>query len=154
MAALSQAVRIRSRDDGQLQSWAEAAAEHRRLVVLAGPGLGKSWLIRSETRRLCQAALGRPDGGDRGEVTVPVPLRCDQLAGTPGQDLAEKASACLIAQGFLRDRSLAQMAAKIRGGQAVLLLDALDEITSAQDGPFRALLRQWAGEEGAPRLGA
>jgi len=147
-AALSQAVRIRSRENGQLQLWAEIAAEHRRLVVLAAPGLGKSWLIRSETRRLCQDALTRLDGGDRGEAIVPVPLRCDQLARTPGQDLAEKASACLIAQGFLRDRSLEQMAAKIRGGQAVLLLDALDEVISAQDEQFRELLRRWAEQEG------
>ena len=42
------------------QPWPQVAAEHQRLIVLADPGLGKSWLIRTETHRLCQEALAPP----------------------------------------------------------------------------------------------
>ena len=36
--------------------WEENAVAYERLVVLADPGMGKSWLMRTETHRLAQAA--------------------------------------------------------------------------------------------------
>ena len=44
--------------DSETVPWPRVAAEHDRVVVLADPGLGKSWLIRTETLRLAAAALG------------------------------------------------------------------------------------------------
>lgn len=125
--------------------WAEVAAGHRRLVVLADPGLGKSWLIRTETHRLAAAALARLDA-EPDAVIIPVPARCDQLAAAPGRDLAGKAAAHLAAQGLLPERSRGALAAMVRAGQVVLLLDALDELTPAGGGPFRELVRSWADQ--------
>jgi HEAT repeat protein len=129
------------------QPWLEVAARHDRLVVLADPGLGKSWLIRTETLRLARAAL---DGLDRSgaRVIVPVPLRCDQLAGADGLDLPSRAAACLAGQGLLAARARDLLAAKIDAGEAVLLLDALDELTSAEAGSVRALISDWAERPG------
>jgi HEAT repeat protein len=134
--------------DGRVRPWHEVAAANMRVIVLSDPGLGKSWLIRSETRRLCRDALAGQDGGNWTEATFPVPLRCDQLAEAPGPDLAGKIAAHLAEQGLLPGRSCARLAARIRHGDAVLLLDALDEVTPAQDGRLRTLMREWAGQAG------
>ena len=127
--------------------WADVAAEHRRLVVLADPGLGKSWLIRTETYRLCREALNCLERS-LDAVIIPIPLRCDQLSSGEGHDLAEKAVACLIAQRLLPERSRAAMVAKVRAGQVALLLDALDELTPADNGPVRQVVRAWAEQLG------
>lgn len=127
-------------------SWPEAAADSNCLMVLADPGLGKSWLIRSETRRLCHAASDLLADGDRGGVIFPVPLRCDQLAQEHGRDLAEKAAEYLVGQRLLPRRSCVELAEKIRRGKAVLLLDALDETTPADDHQVRTDLREWADQ--------
>ena len=132
----------------QPQPWLAVASKFPRLVVLAGPGMGKSWLIRSETIRLCEDALASLYHGDRARVTVPLPLRCDQVADAPGADLAERVSGYLVAQGLLPVRSLARLAGEIRRGQAVLLLDGLDELTVGQSGLLRLLVRRWAERAG------
>ena len=133
--------------DGDLRPWPEMAAEHQRVVVLADPGLGKSWLIRTETHRLCLEALTQLETG-RGGVIIPVPLRCDELAAAVGQDLAEKAVAHLAAQRLLPERSRAAMTAKVRAGEVVLLLDALDELAPAENGTLRQVARAWAERAG------
>jgi HEAT repeat protein len=124
--------------------WAEIAAANRQLIVLADPGFGKSWLIRSETRRVCREMLDRLAQSGPADVLIPVPLRCDQLIEAPGQGLPDKAAACLSTQGLLPDRSRAHLAEQVRRGKAVLLLDALDELTEAQSGLLRACIRAWA----------
>jgi HEAT repeat protein len=129
--------------NGRPWSWPEVASQHRRLVVLGDPGMGKSWLIRTETHRLCGAGLARA-AADPSGVIIPIPLRCDQLVGAPGQDLADKTAGYLVAQGLLPMRSHADLAAKVRAGRVVLLLDALDELTWAQSGPVREVLQAWA----------
>jgi hypothetical protein len=72
-------------------------SENQRLVVLADPGLGKSWLVRTETHRLRKEALTRL-ATNPNVVVIPVPMRCDQLATAFGQHLAEKAAGYLVAQ--------------------------------------------------------
>ena len=109
-------------------------------MVLADPGLGKSWLVRTETHRLCQDALGRPAAEGPGPVVIPVPLRCDQLAAAPGPDLTYRAAGYLVAQGLLAERSRSGVAAMVRSGEAVVLLDALDELTETESGPVRDLV--------------
>jgi hypothetical protein len=51
-----------------------------------------------------------------------------------------------VGQGLLPGRSRERLASKIRCGEALLLLDALDEVTPARDGTLRALLRGWADQ--------
>jgi hypothetical protein len=133
--------------DSEPRPWPDVAEEHRRLVVLADPGLGKWWLIRTETHRLCGEALA--DLAERPELgIVPVPLRCDQLAAAAGPDLAGKAAGYLVSQGLLAERSRAGVAAMVRSGEAVVLLDALDELTETECGPVRELVRSWAEQAG------
>lgn len=133
-------------DEGEpIRPWPEVAKEHERLVVLADPGLGKSWLIRTETHRLCQQALSLADAGRSvTEQSIPLPMRCDQLAGTDGPSLPEVVAQNLVAQGFLPARSGAGLRGLVENGQVVLLLDALDELTSDEEyGRLKELLRSW-----------
>jgi DNA-binding CsgD family transcriptional regulator len=139
---------IRSEDDEPARPWSEVMAQHKRLVVLGDPGLGKTWLIRSETYRLCLEALAGLDGDDTDKVHIPVSLRCDELDAAPGTSLAAKAAAHLAGQGLLAQRSQPRLASKIAAGQVVLLLDAADELTSEAAGRVGELLRSWAQEVG------
>ena len=125
--------------------WREVADANDRVIVLADPGLGKSWLVRTETRRLVIAALARAAEGLAG-VVVPVPLRCDQLAAADGADLPSRAASFLIGQGLLAVRSRELMAELIRAGGAVILLDAMDELTAGEAGVVRALVSSWADQ--------
>ena len=81
-------------------------------------------------------------------MVIPVPLRCDQLAAAAGTDLADKAAGYLVAQGLLAERSRAGVAAMVRAGEAVVLLDALDELTKMESGLVRHLVRSWADQAG------
>jgi HEAT repeat protein len=137
----------RSGDSTLPRPWPEVALKYRRLVVLADPGMGKSWLIRIQTHRLCEDALAMRDEPRPG-LTVPVPLRCDQLVAADGPDLADKAAGFLVSQGLLSDRSRAGLAGMLRAGQAVLLLDALDELSVDQKGPLMGLVQSWAAQAG------
>jgi HEAT repeat protein len=136
-----------SQTAGPLLLWPEAAAKYRRLVVLGDPGMGKSWLIRTETHRLAREALASSQSDLRGGL-IPVPMRCDQLADASGQDLADKVAGYLVAQDLLPVRAQAGLAAKVRTGEVVLLLDALDELTTAQSGLLRTQLQTWAAHAG------
>jgi len=149
-AASGQAYALAADRDGQgseTMSWHEAVAAHDRVIVLADAGLGKSWLIRTETRRLASTALAQADQGFA-KVVIPVPLRCDQLAAAEGPDLPSRAASFLAGQGLLAARSRGPMTALIRAGRAVVLLDALDELTGDEAGIVRGLIESWSRRAG------
>ena len=128
--------------------WRDIVAENPRLVVLADPGLGKSWLIRSETHRLCQEAL-ETLRGDGDLPLIPIPLRCDQLVAAAGDTLSDAAADYLVTQGLLPQRSRAGVRALISAGEVMILLDALDELgTPEERGRLKALLRSWTEHAG------
>lgn len=138
----------RAEDSEPARPWPEVAAENRRLVVLADPGLGKSWLIRTETHRLCQQALAAVERGDDVDALIPVPVRCDQLVAGGGQTLAQAAAEYLVAQQLVPPRSRSGLQARVDAGQTVLLLDALDELTTdEQYGRLKEMLRSWQAQD-------
>ena len=149
-AASGQAYALAADRGGQRSEtmpWPEAVAAHDRVVVLADAGLGKSWLIRTETRRLASTALTQADD-DFAKVVIPVPLRCDQLAAAEGPDLPSRAASFLAGEGLLAARSRGPMTERIRAGRAVVLLDALDELTSDEAGMVRGLIESWSRRAG------
>jgi hypothetical protein len=145
----------RGKREGAPQPWDQLAGEHPQLVVLADPGMGKSWLIRAETHRLALAATGTLANASTGveNALIPVPIRADVLAAAPGRDLAEAVGGYLAEEGQLAARSAARMRQRIAAGGVVLLVDALDEVpraaaTAGGQAPVKRLqdlLRQWAG---------
>lgn len=139
---------------GGRQPWDQLAGEYSQLVVLADPGMGKSWLIRAETHRLAWAAAGLLADSSTGveEVLIPVPIRADVLAAAPGRELAEVVVGYLAEEGLLAGRSAAPMRERIAAGGVVLLVDALDEVPreavavggQAPGKRLQDLLRHWA----------
>ena len=149
-AASGQAYALAADRGGQgseTMPWRDVVAAHDRVVVLADAGLGKSWLIRTETRRLASIALAQADD-DFAKVVIPVPLRCDQLAAAEGPDLPSRAASFLAGEGLLAARSRGPMTERIRAGRAVVLLDALDELTSDEAGIVRGLIESWSRRAG------
>jgi hypothetical protein len=81
-------------------------------------------------------------------VVIPVPLRCNQLAAAAGPDLASRAAGFLVAQRLLAERSCNGVAAMVYSGEAVVLLDALDELTTTESGRVWELVSSWAEKAG------
>ena len=68
-------------------SWDEhVAAQFPRAIVLGDPGLGKTWLVRHETRRLAvnAARLLRSGAGTPDTITLPLAARLSDTNGTDG----------------------------------------------------------------------
>ena len=126
---------------------------HKRLVVLADPGMGKSWLLRSETHRLARAVCVSLEDPATvpSDVVIPIPVRADVLASSPGPTLAEAVSYYLVSEGLLESRSKKLIEQQIVRGGVVLLIDALDEIPRQPLSPgartsrkrLQDLLRHW-----------
>ena len=112
------------------QPWEQIESAHDRIVVLADPGMGKSWLIRTQTHRLAQAAWASLAGpvSTTDDVLIPIPIRADVLASSPGRTLAEVVSSYFVEQDMLAPRSRQLMQDRITHGDVALLLDALDEV--------------------------
>ena len=120
-------------DERPVTGWPDVAAREDRVVVLGDPGTGKSWLIRWEAARLARAALDALDtGAGAGDVTVPVPARCDELAASTATSAAEAVCGYLAARYAVPGRSLDRLRRHVAGGNIVLLLDALDELPDRQ----------------------
>jgi len=109
---------------------------HRRVAVLASPGAGKSTLLKrlavayADPSRRTLTDDGLPDRN-----WIPIFFRCRELrdkARAPFAELLDR----LAAKAFLSDHAAAFRAAidrALRAGEALLLIDGLDEIADAGD---------------------
>ncbi|WP_435186941.1 NACHT domain-containing protein [Streptomyces sp. bgisy126] len=144
--ALPRSVQVRHDTDRTPVKWSEAVDRHRQLVVLGDAGMGKSWLIRSETARRALAA--KEALGERSEPAaseLPMPVRADELAALPHDRLVEalvdRLSVWHPVPTALRDA----LAALLASGRATLLVDALDELPGrAERGRVDRLLSHWS----------
>jgi HEAT repeat protein len=144
-----------NRAEEQLE-WGKAAARYKRLVVLADPGMGKSWLLRLHAHQLVTEAreLLEQGPGVGDEAIIPILMRADVLAAAPGKTLADSVTEYLVDEGLLAARSAGRMRQLVNRGAVVLLVDALDEVPRRAErhgtqAPLRRLedlLRSWAEE--------
>ena len=106
----------------------EVLAHGRTCMLLAGPGGGKSSLLRAYMR----AELEQWKSG-RGSGAVPVYVPAAALAGAPlSQALAAAVTAELVASGLTEDLPAAFFAAPPAPGvRWYVLVDGLDEVTDA-----------------------
>ena len=147
--------------DDKVGEWADVAQQHARIVALAHPGMGKSWLVRTETARLAQQARNGLEAGDPVEqLPIPFALRVDELASLLDQNGRSSGAARLAAavtQDATRRHELSARLAvwltqQLRTGPAALLLDALDEATEQQVAAVRGPLADWCDHNPAGRL--
>jgi hypothetical protein len=117
----------------------ELASRCARLVVLGGPGSGKTWLARRTARLSAEAALdGLAAGAGIDEVELPLYTTCARLSAAPPGDSIRRA-VVTSALGQLPDlggpRILAALQALFeeRNVPTLLVADSLDEARGADD---------------------
>ena len=143
-------VRLMGRDPSLLDremNAAEAAAGQRLLVVVGGPGSGKTWLARRYAREASQAALSKLEGGaGLDEVELPLFTTWDQWRKTPGgtrESLVAASFASGLGQGDLGGETTRRLQRTFteRRENVLLVLDALDEAADleGQSGRLREL---------------
>ncbi|MFE0513211.1 NACHT domain-containing protein [Streptomyces sp. NPDC058964] len=133
-----------------------------RVVLLADAGLGKTWLLRMEARRLADEVLSRP--AERSPV--PVLLRCGDLAGRSEATLASAVTGRLTDLGVVDGADGTEVLRLLASRRITLLLDAYDELPghaarsalcgllgTAPDDLRIVLASRWAGYTGPPPTG-
>lgn len=114
----------------------EALAKHRMLVVLAGPGSGKTWLARSYAREAARRAIERfANGADTRDVEIPLLVTWDQWArslGGPRESLVEAAfTAGSGHSATIHDAAIKELLLE-PATQVLLIVDSLDEAADQQ----------------------
>ena len=121
----------------------EALAGQRMLVVLGGPGSGKTWLARRYARQAAQAALQQlEDGAGLDEVELPLFTTWDQWTKIQGLATRESLVAASFASGLGHsDPGAADTVARLQRTfmqadvEVLMVVDSLDEAADRQVGP-------------------
>ena len=117
----------------------DLAKNSTRLVVLGGPGSGKTWLAR-RTARLCaeEALDALVTGALLDEIELPLYTTCARLYAAPAGEDVRRATVS-SALGQLPDLGGSRVAAALRAlfeernAPTLLVIDSLDEARGADD---------------------
>jgi hypothetical protein len=138
-AALERALRITATSQPADQDFGadEMAEQCRRLVILGGPGSGKTWLAKRTARRCAERARTALASGDSlDEIELPLYTTCSRLFGVGGEIRQAVVSSAL---GELADLGGSRLSAAIhlffteRNAPTVLVIDSLDEARGSSE---------------------
>jgi hypothetical protein len=145
-AAIERKLRITATNKaGQSDLDADGLAQQcQRLVILGGPGSGKTWLARRAARRCAEDALDAlAAGGTLDDVELPLYTTCARLfsaAADADRDIREAAVSSALSQigdlGGSRLTKALRLFFTDRNEPAVLVIDSLDEARGS-DAPLR-----------------
>ena len=162
-AAIERKLRVTSTDRADEQNLdADVLAQQcRRLVILGGPGSGKTWLAKRSARRCAEAALDALGaGGSLDEVELPLYTTCSRLFIADGN--IREAAIC-SALNHMGDLGGSRVSAALRvffterSAPQLLVIDSLDEargnderLRQADTLPWRVILTSrpssWNGQ--------
>ena len=131
-AELKQAYALKRLEESQPSQvdWKEAKKQHRRIMVLADPGMGKSTLLRREACLTAQEERQSLKNNTKKleDVVFPLFLRLSDLAETPEEII--DAIPVLIQRDYSETATevMELLREKLKVGKCLLLLDALDEV--------------------------
>ena len=117
---------------------ADLLAMHcRRLVILGGPGSGKTWLAKRTVRRCAEEALtALRVGRDVDEIELPLFTTCSRLFATGGDIRSAAVSSALDQLGDLGSSRLNLALGRLfteRNAPVVLVIDSLDEASGSDE---------------------
>ncbi|WP_143018673.1 NACHT domain-containing protein [Geodermatophilus sp. DSM 45219] len=133
---------------GGVISAAEALNGQRMLVVLGGPGSGKTWLARRYAREAAQAALVALDSGaNLDEVELPLLTTWDQWVKSLGSPRESLVAAAFASGAGHSDPGAGDTVDRLRrtftlpGQRVLMVVDSLDEAAdlAAQSGRLHEL---------------
>jgi hypothetical protein len=108
-----------------------------RLVVLGGPGSGKTWLARRAARRCAEAALqALSAGASLDDVELPLFTTCSLLVAATGNIRVAVVSSALDQLGDLGGSRIIEALQEFfteRNSPTLLVIDSLDEARSPDD---------------------
>jgi predicted NACHT family NTPase len=124
-------------DEPTQVDWAEAKQQHRRIMVLADPGMGKSTLLKMEAGLIAQEAWNSLANNVTTieDVTLPLLIRLSELAEAtkePEAKVIEAIPKLIQAKCKNLEEIKVILEDKLQKGQCILLLDALDEVPNEQ----------------------
>jgi hypothetical protein len=117
----------------------DLARRSARLVVLGGPGSGKTWLARRAARLCAEAALeALAAGSTPDEVELPLYTTCARLSGSPpGENIRRAVVSSALGQlpdlGGSRVHDALRVLFENRDGPTLLVVDSLDEARGGDD---------------------
>jgi hypothetical protein len=139
-AAIEHTLQISEIKQGQQDIDAdELARQCSRLVILGGPGSGKTWLAKRTARRCAEQALTKlADGTALDEVELPLYTTCAWLAAAPPSDSIRRATVAsalshLPDLGGARIIDALRLQFEERDAPTLLVADSLDEAPGADD---------------------
>ena len=145
-AAIERKLRIGATDPAREQD-ADAdglARQCSRLVILGGPGSGKTWLAKRVARRSAEDALTALETGTAlDEVELPLYTTCARLIMAPGDIREATASSAIERIGDLGGSRIVKALCLFfteRNARTLLVIDSLDE--ASDPGEARERLRQ------------
>ena len=148
---LERTLRLRRVDDGTPrlaapESADEIAEQAQHLVILGGPGAGKTWFARRVARRTAiKAAEGLRSGLGIEDVELPLYSTCEHFLNASGSPREAAVKASVDTRSDLGPRVPHRLRSLFgeRTHQVLLVLDALDEASGATKPFDHALISGW-----------
>ena len=142
---LERTLQLVTDNDGARVTAADALTGTDLLVVLGGPGSGKTWLAQRFAREAAAVALAelRDPRIDPGSVELPLFTRWAQWAGQEAQGIDGLVAAALPGESAIRLRRWAQRP----GARVLAVVDSLDEV-GVGEYTAKRLLRALPGPAG------